>query len=55
MNDEISFEIMDRDTFTKDDIVGGASVRVSMLCANRGYQSWLPVTKHGRNAGELEI
>ena len=32
MNDEIFFELMDRDTFTADDLIGRAYVRASQLC-----------------------
>jgi len=49
MNEEIIFEVMDKDTFTKDDVVGMISVRISSLCD--GIAKWLPLEHNCRNVG----
>jgi Ca2+-dependent lipid-binding protein len=57
MNEEISFKVMDDDTF-KDDIVGGHTCRIKDLLGKSDYEhtKWLNLVHDGRKAaGELCI
>jgi len=53
--DVIHFEVWNKETLTKDDLIGTGSLFVSTF-ANKGFfNEWIPLTFEGKPAGEILV
>lgn len=52
----ISFEVWDKDSASSDDLVGNGILAFSKILQSKNhFNSWIPLTYKGKNAGELLV
>ena len=52
--DDISIKVLDEDV-RNDDLVGGATFKISSLCSEGGFNRWLPIYHEDAEAGDINL
>ena len=53
-DDDISIKVLDEDV-RNDDVVGGATFKISSLCSEGGFNRWLPIYYEDAEAGDINL